>query len=186
MPRVIEDSHFIPSERVPTGPLELPMRAAYALLSEWQTSGLILLSASEPVAYATAAFLKAAIQIDASENGAALASSMPVQFALARFLGRDANFHPKMLGILGAEIAIVPVLGPINPYAEAPARRGSDYTVYPVRDPKRLVGWYFSHETLAQGTVQQSPPSYLCKDNNHPNADSDSGWCRFCPSALIL
>jgi hypothetical protein len=112
-------------------------------------------------------------------------SSMPVQFALARFVGRDANFHPKMLGVLGTEITIVPVLGPISPYAEAPAPRG-DYVVYPVRDPKRLAGWYFNHETLVQGTVQQPPPSYLCKDNQHQNADSDSGWCRFCPSALIL
>jgi hypothetical protein len=187
MPSIIDDSHFVPADRVPTGPIGFSLRAAYSAMAEGKAGGFVAQTGpSDPAAYVTAAFVRAALRVNAAEAGAAFAAAMPLHFPIGRFLGGDGAFRGRMIEAMDSgAVGIVPVLQPLRPNDAPPLRRNGNYAVYPVRDENRLAGWYFNHEIVA-GTVQLPAPVYLCKDNHHRNPDSDSGYCSFCPSELIL
>lgn len=187
MPTFAEDpAHFVPMDKIPVIDIKTTLGRAYDVFGQRQVGGLILRNRAQPVYYVTAPFLESAAREVGKVDGLALASRLPLDAYLEKFMAeaqpiQESAPSSAIVNSFPIEVVGKPVLfgSAVNSLLRGTPR------VYSVVKSTRQAGWLLSRERLAS-TVILGPPVWICMnpERSHKNYFLDHGKCSRCEYPL--
>jgi hypothetical protein len=190
MRNIADSGRLIALDRLPVQPMWISGSRAYAVMSAARVGAMIAKDGDLPLYFVSAKFLRAAIEVAASEIGLRSATVMPVSSHLARYWNPNGRLFEEVAKRFSEagfkEVFAAETIGrvSVNMSSVEPESRGRQ--ILSVADAAGLSSaWYFGADE-ALNIIQTPPPKWYCEPYDHENGDPDTGQYHECGGKLKI